>query len=114
MSEFTDLILSKKPDDVKSERQYLMKIGIDPQKFNGWKNGAMPDDKTISKISEELGIDFLLLYSMAKASGRGGRGFSVKSLTDWKKVLNHRKEELSRREREIRLNFAGNITGSLD
>lgn len=108
MSEFTDLILSKK-DENTSVRQHLLKLGIDQQKFNGWINGAMPDDKTVAKVSEEFGIDFLLLYSMAKVSGRGGRGTSTKALAEWRKIYKQKKDELSIEKEKKGMKIAINI-----
>lgn len=94
MTDFTDFILDKKQEGI-SDRKFLQGLGIDQQKFNKWKDGAMPDDKVIAKICEEFGLDFLYMYSLAKTSGKGGRGASSKSNAEWKKIFNQKKKELS-------------------
>lgn len=84
MSRLTDLIEEKfDPKKHKSMRNFLLMMDINQQKFNGWKDGAVPDEKTICAISNALGINFLKLLALAKISDARGNS---ETKAEWKKI----------------------------
>lgn len=84
MSRLTDLIENKYEEHkYKSMRQYLKSLGITQQKFYNWKEGAVPDDKTLINISEKLGIEFLKLVALAKSNDKKG---TAETRAEWRKI----------------------------
>nr|DAY21846.1 MAG TPA: Cro protein regulating protein [Inoviridae sp.] len=110
MNELTEIILEKKQEG-ESTRSFLEKFGVTSQKFYNWKKGATPEDKILMKISEVLNLDFLMLASLARSMDNNS---DAATRSEWRKIYNHRKEELSRKKAEKRIKLSANITASLE
>lgn len=63
----------------------MLKMGINQQKFNNWRDGAVPEDKVLIKISEKLNINFLKLVALARSNDKKG---TEETRAEWKKISN--------------------------
>lgn len=104
MSRLTDLIENKYEEKrYKSMRQYLKSLGVTQQKFYNWKEGAVPDDKTLINISEKLKINFLSLVALAKSNDKKG---TSETRTEWRKIatyLERQQQEIENLKEQIRV-----------